>query len=367
MSATHEKIFHHLHEGILSGRYPFGSRLPTETELANTFNASRPTAARALNRLVSEGLINRKVGSGSYVLKQDSANKSRSFGILVPGLGDTEIFEPICGEIVSCAHAYGASIFWGSGSRGSRSHEQVVDSMMPACSRLIDQGVEGVFFAPLELEGIMHKVNDAIVKLLEDANIPIILLDRDYLEYPLRSRYDIVGINNVRAGYMLASHMIKAGAKRVHFIAHPHSAPTVIQRIAGLRHAQVDHGLDVSSGDIHHGDPGNSDWFKNVVLDDAHTRPDALVCANDQTANEVIHALDKIGVGVPDEMMVGGFDDVNYARFLKPSLTTIHQPTEAIGRLAYEAMVTRIGNPDLPSREIRADSQLVVRESTFRS
>ena len=82
-----------------SGRLKDGERLPSEIELVEQFATSRPTVARALRDLQNLGLVERKVGSGTYVRRSQKPADSWRFGLLIPGLGSTEIFEPICGQL----------------------------------------------------------------------------------------------------------------------------------------------------------------------------------------------------------------------------------------------------------------------------
>ncbi len=90
--------------------------------------------------------------------------------------------------------------------------------------------------------------------------------------------------------------------------------------------------------------------------------PRAILCANDQTALGVIHALAQRGIRVPQDVAITGFDDVPVARHLHPPLTTVRQPMQDLGATAFEALYSRIsaggGEPD-----IVLPVQLVVRES----
>ena len=94
--------------------------------------------------------------------------------------------------------------------------------------------VVGVFFAPVELALDNEAVNARIASLLERAWIPIVLLDRCFLPNPERSRYELVGIDNHRAGFVAGSHLLKMGAWRVAFLGESHSASTVELRISGF-------------------------------------------------------------------------------------------------------------------------------------
>src|SRR3984957_2948740 len=80
---------------ILSGRYQPGQKLPSESALVNRFGASRITVGRALRELRQAGLIQSRAGSGSFVGPAASGDEGLLFGLLIPNLGDTEVFGPI--------------------------------------------------------------------------------------------------------------------------------------------------------------------------------------------------------------------------------------------------------------------------------
>jgi len=95
----------------------------------------------------------------------------------------------------------------------------------------------------------------------------------------------------------------------------------------------------------------------------AGRRWDAIVCASDQTAAQLMRALEKNKVRVPRGLRVVPFDDVKYATLLSVPLTTIHQSARDIAVTAYREMLDRIAEPTLPARTILLSPHLVVRES----
>ncbi len=97
---------------------------------------------------------------------------------------------------------------------------------------------------------------------------------------------------------------------------------------------------------------------------DQRFRPDAIVCANDRLAAEVMRLLRGWNRRIPADVMLAGIDDTPYAAFLPSPLTTIRQPCRDIGRAALHAMLDRLAHPDLPPRQILLAGQLVVRESS---
>ncbi len=108
----HSRISQELLAEIASGKYAPSGRLPSEAQLVRRFGVSRPTVARALRDLQDRGLVERRVGSGSYVRGPVTGDVHRQFGLLIPGLGTTEIFEVICGELAGLARVHGYGLLW---------------------------------------------------------------------------------------------------------------------------------------------------------------------------------------------------------------------------------------------------------------
>jgi DNA-binding LacI/PurR family transcriptional regulator len=352
----YRQIFETLKESISSGDYRVGQRLPSESELGKTFAASRLTVNRALRELQLGGLIVRRVGSGSYV--SSDVGPGYAFGLLIPELGSTEIFEPICRGMAETQLAEAHVLLWGKSPNDSQSLETGAREL---CQQWIAKKVSGVFFAPLELTGQRDAMNRHIAELFERAGIPIVLIDRDLVPFPQRSRHDLVGIDNRRAAYVLTNHLINSGCKRLVFVGKHRSAPSCVARSVGFREAVLDAGLTFRPEFIcHSADPSDRSEVQAIVGD---LKPDGIVCANDYTAAQLMRTLEALSVKVPDDIRMAGFDDVKYASLLPVPLTTIHQPCGELGAAAVRAMVERVQHPELPPRDLLLDFTLVVRES----
>lgn len=357
----HQEISRYLLTEIAAGKYAASGRLPSETQLVQQFGVSRPTVARAFRDLEVEGIIERRAGSGTYVRATSSqVTATRQIGLLIPGLGTTEIFEIICGELASLARRSEYTLLWGGSSNprsdrnGSREHAHEL------CEQFIERRVMGVFFAPFELTEGQDKVNRDISERFSEAGIPVVLLDRDLAPFPHRSAFDLVGLDNVAAGYLLAEHLIKLGNRRIVFVARPLSAPTVDRRFAGMRESLLSHRIEFSHDWQQTGDPQDPRFVHSLM---AGKRWDAIVCANDLTAAQLINTLTKCRYRVPQDIRVVGFDDAKYATLVSVPLTTIQQPCKELALTAFQAMLSRIADPTLPARKILLAPRLVVRES----
>lgn len=146
----------------------------------------------------------------------------------MPRLARTEIFEPICGQLARLAQGKHHTLIWGD--FGEKLGEPDPGLMKQAFQSFIRQTVAEVFFAPLELKSDKDQINQSIINIFENTGIPIVLLDRDIVAFPRRSRFDLVSINNVRAGFLITEHLMRLGCRRIDFLARPNSAPTVFPR-----------------------------------------------------------------------------------------------------------------------------------------
>jgi GntR family transcriptional regulator of arabinose operon len=352
----YRQVFDALHREIQSGRLRVGDRLPSEAELERTFGASRITVGRAVRDLQLAGLVERRAGSGSYV-KPRSLSEGLSFGLLIPDLGETEIFEPICQGMMASPLARQHALLWGSLTSAAATKEERAWQL---CRQYIDRRVAGVFFAPLELTAGKDAVNRQIARALDEAGIPVVLLDRTVVPYPERGVHDLVGIDNRRAGYRITEHLLRLGSQRIAFIGVEHAAATVEAREAGYREALYTWNSPIRRELVHRLDPTSVPDVQRVM---ESTHPDAIVCANDWTAARLMHAILELGISVPGQVRLVGIDDMEYASLLPVPLTTLRQPTREIGAAAFAAMLDRVGRPETPVRDILLQTQLVVRRS----
>lgn len=353
----HRAIYLELVRELTEGVYRPGDRLPSEAALCERFGASRITVAKAIQALQRDGRVTRRPGSGTYV-QQPAIVDSHRFGLLIPQLGNTEIFEPICQGIMKAPLAKSHVLLWGHTSAESESDGLAVVAEQ-LCQQFIDQKVSGVFFAPLEYKSDRDAANRRIVEMLAREKIAVVLLDRCYERFPNRSGLDLVGIDNYRAGFVVTRHLIEQGGRDPVFVARKHSASTITQRIGGFEAAAAKAKLkaQVCLGDV------NDPAFIASMLHSAH--PDSIVCGNDLTAARLMRSLLDLGVRIPEDLRITGFDDVSYSQFLPIPLTTIHQDCSEIGRAALSLMLGRLAEPQRTALDVRVPFNLVVRQSSL--
>lgn len=361
----HRLVSSELAAEIRAGKYRQSGRLPSEAQLVTRFDVSRPTIGRALRDLLEEGLIVRRPGSGTYV--SDSADKSRpsrpsspQIGMIVPSLRQTEIFESICGELASLARVNDFGFWWGASTSPVSEAKMTVQEAEELCDRFIDRGVSGVFFVSFEHQADRESANRRITAKLSQAGIPVVLIDRDLGAFPARSAFDLVGVDNFAGGYQLAEHLIKLGMRRLAYVTKPLTAATVDARIAGAKIAMLDNGLELPRPFVHTGDPSDLRFVRSIAQGRKY---DAVLCTSDHIAALLLQSLNRIGIKVPEDLRVVGFDDVRFANLLTVPLTTMEQPYRDIAVTAFNALRDRLADPALPPRTIMLSPRMVVRES----
>ena len=351
----HRQVFEALQQQITGGRMRAGDRLASEADLVRRFGASRITVGRALRDLQVAGLIERRAGSGTFVRGRGAFSRSLAFGVLLPEIGEVEVFDAICRGLLEAPEARPHVLVWGSRSPLASSK---ADHAWRLCEQYLERKVDGVFFAPLEHIGARDAVNRRIVDAFGAAEIPVVLIDRALEPYPQRGAHDLVALDNRRAGALVTEHLLASGARSPVFLGLPDAASSVDGREAGFREAVRARGLDAAR--VWREDPADAARVGHLLARDT---PDAVVCASDRTAALLMQVLRARGTRVPTDIRIAGIDDVEYAGLLPVPLTTLRQPCREIGMAAVAAMLDRVRQPALPPREILLHGSLVVRES----
>lgn len=342
------------------GKLEPGARFESENQLAVRFGVSRPTAARSLRELQDEGLVERRIGSGTFVLGPGGTAGVAipvTIGLILAGLGATEVWDPIARHITTAASTLGVSVVVGP----EHNPRDEVSAVTAQAEWMLERGISGVLFAPLENVADRERENQAICALFTSAGIPVVLLDRDIVEFPGRSNNDVVGMDDVRAGAMVGDHLTERGLHPALFLSRPNHPATTDLRSAGCRWALARGGATVPNTWHVSGDPTDHEWVAATL---SKHSPRVVVCANDRTAALLIQTLARLGRRVPQDVAVVGFDDVVYSRLLPVALTTVAQPFAQIAEVAVNRLLQRIEQPAMPATELLLAAQLMVRDST---
>ncbi|MET9250007.1 LacI family DNA-binding transcriptional regulator [Nonomuraea sp. NPDC003709] len=192
--------------------------------------------------------------------------------------------------------------------------------------------------------------------------IPLVLLDP--ADTPARN-IPSVGAGNWNGGLTATHHLLELGHRRIAIITGPDSALSSRARLDGYRTALDMAGVPVDPELI-----GRGDFFIEGGLAQAHRmlrlpdRPTAIFATNDGQAIGVYHAAHRLGLRIPDDLSVIGFDDMPSVRWAVPPLTTIRQPLTEMAAAATSMLLTLAHGEQLPQSRVELATELVVREST---
>ena len=330
--------------------------MATIKEVAKHARVSVATVSRVVNNsgYVSADLRER-VEQAMYTLNYKPSALARSLrrqethtiGVLVP-----ELTQPFFGTLV---FAMEKTLFEGDYRTLMCSSEENAVKEAAYIDILLRQRVDGVIFVPTGQAG------DGMGRLLQ-ADIPVVLIDRDLPGHPI-SR---VLSDNFGGAYLGAKHLLELGHRRIGLIGGPVYSQSTIDRTNGAQQALRDFGIEPDPAlliieSLPEVELGYRSAIKLMHMPDA---PTAIFAETDVIAVGVLHAAAQLGLKVPDDLSVMGFDDIPLASYVIPELTTVAQPIYGMGQTAVEILMRRLGNPDHPLEKITLDTQLVIRNST---
>lgn len=214
------------------------------------------------------------------------------------------------------------------------------------------------------LGSLLPSVVSSALRKGEVPSLPLVLACERYDELQCPH----VAIDNEAAAYQAVRHLIEQGCKRIATISGPLTNTLGQDRLQGCRRALSEAGLPFGSDLIAEG---------NFTLESGHAamqgfldrkeRPDGIFCGSDEMAIGAQHAIRSAGLSVPNDFAIIGFDDIRFADYVDPPLSTIRQPTREIGEAAMRLMIGLLDDEPVEASEVILPHELIVRASTLRS
>lgn len=172
--------------------------------------------------------------------------------------------------------------------------------------------------------------------------------------------------------YALVNEMVKRGKTKIGFIGEQFHCMSFFERYMGLREAltlleipfEKKYCIIGNAITPVHPDSNAYQLYIENRLKEMEELPDVFICANDFVAIDALQVFRKLGISVPDDVYLCGFDDSPESRVVTPPLTTIHIHSQAMGFSAVYLLISRIKNPNLNYRTIYTETSLIYREST---
>ena len=330
------------------------SKRMTMADVAREAGVSLMTVSRVINnkgevspetRRHVQAVIEQLGYRPSDIARSLATRRTGTIGLVVPDSANP-FFSEVARAAEQIAYAENYSIFLGNTEEDPRREldvlqsfeEKRVDGVLLCSSRLDDDDLRSAL--------AHHSAVVLINRRLEGASISAVLID------------DVTG------GQKSTQHLLRAGHRAVGFLAGPHASYSGRQRLTGYCTALEKAGLDFNPAWVRHCSPeieGGQTAARELLT--AHQELTALFCYNDLVAIGAIQTCDELGLGVPDDVALVGYDDIPLAGLVTPALTTCHVPRYELGRLAMESLLDRINGRVRETAEILVRPQLVVRAS----
>ncbi len=206
-------------------------------------------------------------------------------------------------------------------------------------------------------------ITDEIDNVLKTSDTPVVLVNSKH------ENYNYFMLNDYQGGYMSGEHLVKQGYERIGMISTPVKSRSSVEREKGFKDAlknykmKIDEKLFITGDSVKHGGFTEEAGFEAInKYDRMGVFPDAVFCANDTQALGAIHAINKLGMSVPDDIAMMGFDNIKFSKYL--DLTTVDQKMYTIGVQATARLAEIIKNPDSELYQTVINPVLVERGST---
>ncbi len=332
----------------------------TIREIAKRARVSTSTVSRVVNdvRTVDSRLAKRVwkiVEELGYCPNSQAralvSGRSRIFGLIV-----TEITNPFFPEIVQVFEEIAVQ----------HSYEILVTSTVhdpkrirTAVRRMLERRVDGLAVLTFGMEEV----------LLEDGNLrdmPLVVVDVG----PKRPKVSNIRIDYLSGIRQAVQHLAAMGHERVAFISGPLRLKTAVARKQAFLEATREIALAVAPEQIVEGDhtiEGGIEAMDRLLA--AARSPTAVVCSNDMTALGVMRKSYEMGLKIPQDLSLIGFDNIRLAQFVLPPLTSVDMSQADLARLAFQALLAEVqrGQPAPHGTEYELKTSLVLRQSTARA
>lgn len=332
----------------------------TLKKLAKELNISISTVSRALNdhpdiSTETKEKVKYLAQKHHYVpnifAKGFRKRKSNILGVIVPNI--THYFtSTILRGILYEASLKGYRVIISESNNDAKKQTEMLKTM-------IQFGVDGILVS-------LTKMTKDVNSIIPVANkLPLILFDKVSSKIPCTQ----ITINDEEAAFNAIEHLINIGKKRIAIIKEREFSYVSEKRYAGYLKALKEHNIEIDEKIIISVDDISLQQGKRMtnILLSLKERPDAIFAITDDAAIGVIKTLKKFNIKIPDEIAVVGFSNSSHATIVEPSLTTIDQPGETMGKTAVKYLIEEIESPTekISNKTIEIKSNLIIRDSTF--
>ncbi len=323
----YKQIYEDINLRIHHGEFAFGSLLPSESKLCTLYGVERATVRRALAMMADDGQIAKHHGIGASVLNTngpiDTFRKKTLLFLLPRGHDDIDLVsEPFNAKLIRTIE-HESSLKGYDLLYKSFTPNETADDLIQTCNPT------GVFFTSF--------LPNDIYKQLHKKGIPVVLLNQSHPLYPS------VSLDNKGGAKMVVEHLASLGHTKIGYIGALSEHQIQANRFGGYSDAMRDNELEINKSWLVKGDwsmeSGKAAMSRLISGGDL---PTALFVANDAMAIGAMMAAMDRGISIPQDMSIVGFDDIDQASYIRPSLTTVSFDYTAMARASCMLMFDMI-------------------------
>lgn len=332
-------------------------RRPTLGDVARRAEVSAPTVSKVLNGHtdVSAGTrqrVQQAIDALGYVRRQPRAPAGSNIEVMVDQMV-TPYAAEILGGVTRAAESVDADVIVGPFHRSGPDRTPLAPGAW--ARRLANRGRSGAIVLTAHL-------SPSYVRGLNQEHLPVVVVDPLDLTNP---EVPSVGSTNWAGGFAATEHLLRLGHRRIAAIGGRRESIAANARISGYRAALGGAGQETDPAQVEF---AGFDFDSGLQVArrwlSRENRPTAIVAASDTQALGVLAATAELGLRVPDDLSVVGYDDTHVAGWTVPALTTVRQPLQEMGRVAMRMVLELVRGEQLDSRHIELATELIVRAST---
>lgn len=200
-------------------------------------------------------------------------------------------------------------------------------------------------------------------------NLPVLFVDTVFNHNDLNLQADLLYMENHTSVYLMLKELIQDGCKSISFIGDRFHCQSFYERWKTYCAVLADHNIAVnvenSILDPDSSPYGDVNWLGQRIKS-LPGLPDVFFCANDYLAICTLKALKYNNIAVPDDVLLCGFDDAPESVIVEPAITTVRIPSDSMGYIAAELLMSRISHPSMPYRTTYVKTDIMYRDSTRR-
>lgn len=342
-SNKYEIIANEIKDKILLGEIAEGDKIPSENILSEKYDVSRQTVRKALSILNDEGLIESVHGKGTFCRKQTSRRtSSKNIGVVITYINDY-IYPLILKGIYDVLDKKSYSIILKSTTNGRDREKQCLED-------ILTKNVDGLIIEPSKSE-IAWKKRE-LVRRFDQVGVPYVFIQSRYYHM---EHSPVIKTDDELGTKMLTNHLIDLGHKNIAGIFQADITQGV-SRHKGYAKTLQKRGLVYNPDNViwfHVEDKfGKTEWAIEALLKNDPSI-DAIVCYNDMIAYKVIEVLNSLGIRVPEDISITGYDAQAQDEPGAFKLTTVTHPKENLGRKAAEVLLKLLeGDTDVKSEYV---------------